>query len=845
MQFLYGCYATDLLEDAEGRPAGIVMANRSGRQAVLAKVVVDATQAAVLARSAGAEFRGPAAGPLAVRYVVMAKETRPPSPKLAVRRLDMPVVVGKTQSKKGSVYTQDAAWYEYTLSLTLPDASWASRANLAQTVRDMVYTPSQLYSADEPFVVLPQSIRGVRTASGGRVDPERIELERFHPAGMPRLWVLGPCADVSREQMERLLRPVTWIEIGSRVGVAAAGEAKKLPAPQGVCVARQGTSPTIAGEVKELLDGLRPLPPPRLVAQPAGQLPVLGTYDVVVIGGGTAGAPAGIAAARQGAKTLVVEYLDGLGGVGTLGMIGGFWYGNRVGFVSGVPQSPTEVRMEWYRSALRKAGADVWFATLGCGAVCADKRVRGIVVATPYGRGVVLAKVVVDATGSADTAIAAGADYAYVEEDYALQASHLPSRNPGQSYLNGDRAPVDDTDPRNIRLAIHEKLNLVERDFDIGQLMDTRERRRIVGDFCLDWLDVINERGFPDSVVHATSDYDSHGYQIHPFFSLTGVSPRHMFWAYVPYRCLLPRELDGILVVGIAMSAHRDAMPITRMQPDQTNLGYAAGVAAAMASRQDISPRQVDVKALQRHLVEVGNLPPSVLTDHDSFPLPAERVRAAVKAATNDYQDVQVLLAQPQESLPPLKEAYARATGRDKAIYAHVLAALGDSTGVPTLLEAIRANNVTKGDGHHGGGRCGMIRAVGLTGDRRAVPLLVELAAASKTAGDFQLTRSLAVALGRIGDPAAAHRAGRSAEEVGVAQAARTVGRLRTVSLRRRRRPSPAMVAAVRGAGREGVVASCLAGALHVAEVTGIGPVFDRNDDAGIVMFCGQNGRTV
>jgi len=49
-----------------------------------------------------------------------------------------------------------------------------------------------------------------------------------------------------------------------------------------------------------------------------------------------------------------------------------------------------------------------------------------------------------------------------------------------------------------------------------------------------------------------------------------------------------------------------------------------------------------------------------------------------------------------------------------------------------------------------------MIRAIGLTGDRRAVPLLVELATARKTAGDFQLARSLAVALGRIGDPAAA-----------------------------------------------------------------------------------------
>ena len=65
-------------------------------------------------------------------------------------------------------------------------------------------------------------------------------------------------------------------------------------------------------------------------------MPVLGQYDVVVIGGGTGGAPAGIGAARQGAKTLVVEYLHGLGGVGTLGAISSYYWGNRVGFTATV-----------------------------------------------------------------------------------------------------------------------------------------------------------------------------------------------------------------------------------------------------------------------------------------------------------------------------------------------------------------------------------------------------------------------------------------------------------------------------------------------------------------------------
>ena len=57
VQYLYGAMVTDVLEDSEGNPAGIVIANRSGRQAVKGKVIIDATARALAAREAGAEFR--------------------------------------------------------------------------------------------------------------------------------------------------------------------------------------------------------------------------------------------------------------------------------------------------------------------------------------------------------------------------------------------------------------------------------------------------------------------------------------------------------------------------------------------------------------------------------------------------------------------------------------------------------------------------------------------------------------------------------------------------------------------------------------------------------------------
>lgn len=749
---LPGCFASDLLRDGAGKPAGFVIANRAGRQAVRARVTIDATEPALLARQAGAEFRPFPAGKVTARHVVLSTAARDTSPGIAVRRMDWPNGVPEVADlgKHAVTYTaKDVSWYEYAIDVPVKSGSWPELAALEQTVRDCTYTTGQVFSADSAFLIRPDTVKG--SADG--------EWKAFRPAGVERVWVLGSCADLPRDAMAKLLRPVTFMEMGSRLGAAAAAEAKAAPAPAGVRVAAAGAAEAVAaGDVREPLAGLRPLPPPERIPQEAGGLPVFGHYDVVVAGGGTAGAPAGIAAARQGARTLVIEYQHGLGGVGTLGMIGAYYCGNRVGFTTNVPPEPVEVRMEWYRREIQKAGGDVWFGALACGVLCDGARAKGVVVATPAGRGVVLADVVIDGTGNSDLAIPAGASFMFIGEDYALQNSHVPKRIPGKSYLNGDCPATDDADPLHVGMIMHTKLQSNAQAFDLGAILASRERRRIIGDYVLDWLDIACARTFPDTIMQARSSYDSHGYQVHPYFTLTFPERNASHFANVPYRTILPKGVEGMLVVGLGMSAHRDAMPITRMQPDQHNLGYAAGVAAAMAVKAHTTPRQIDVRALQRHLVDAGNVTPSVLTDGDSFPPTSEQVEAAVRSVTTHYRKVEVLLARPDQALPLLRQAFAKADGQSKTIYAHVLAALGDPTGVPALIEAIRADTVPMpefGD-RRNGGRPGAIRALSLTRDARAVPLLLDLARDPKVRTDLQLTRAVALALGRIGDPTAA-----------------------------------------------------------------------------------------
>jgi len=765
VQFLFGCYATDVLFDGAGRPAGIVMANRAGRQAVRAKVIVDGTGRATVARLAGAAFRPYPAGPQTFKRIVVGGRTASEAAASA-EKLDVPYTIA------GEAYDV----FEYTLTIPMPDATFGAFAAAEQIARDATWHDGQVASAEELFRVPPDAMKGRAAAKGAWPGAGKLDLAACRAATVDRLYVLGGCADVSRESAERLLRPLNLMALGTRVGRAAAAEAKAISALVPLAEIRLTGPPASAagGDVREALRGPRPsdqgLP---TVTSPARGVPVLGTYDVVVIGGGTGGAPAGIGAARRGARTLVVEYLHGLGGVGTLGLIARYYHGNRVGFTAEADKGignrgggwNVEKKMQWYRSELRKAGADVWFGALGCGALVENGRVRGAVVATPLGRGVVLANTVIDSTGNATIAAAAGAACQVITgEHISVQGTGLPPLRPGAGYTNTDWTFHDDDDMVDMwRMFVVGKTKYASA-YDMGQLIDTRARRRIIGDVVLSPLDIQNRRTFPDSIVLAASNFDNHGFSSHPVFIVKPPDRRGMT-AYVPYRCLLPKGLDGILVTGLGMSAHGDAMPVLRMQPDVQNQGYAAGVAAAMAAETGVGVRRVDVKALQKHLVEKGNLPKTVLTDKDSYPLSREKVAAAVRGVANGYAGISVILAQPADAIDLLVEAHnAAADPAAKLAYAHILGILHDPTGAGTLAEAVRARSWDKGWNFRGMGQFGattspldnLIISLGRTRDSRGLPVILAKLAALTPASEFSHHRAVAMALETLGERRAA-----------------------------------------------------------------------------------------
>ena len=397
--------------------------------------------------------------------------------------------------------------------------------------------------------------------------------------------------------------------------------------------------------------------------------------------------------------------------MGTAGLIGSYWYGLRRGFTQYVDEQVNHgesswnavEKAEWLRRELRSSGAEVWFGALGCGVLVRDRQVCGVVVVTPQGRAAVLATTVVDATGNADIAAWAGGETRYSISDLGslnVQIAGFPERPMGNSYVNTCYTMVDDTDVLDVWHLMAWKRTASEKAtaFDVGQLVDSRERRRIVGDYVLTVPDIVSHRTFPDTISQHYSNFDAAAF---PDSRLLLVSDAKgpCFHTDLPYRCLLPKDLDGILVVGLGASAERDAMTLIRMQADLQNQGYAAGMAAAEAARLDGHTRSINIKELQKKLIHENVLDERVHSDTDSYPMSTAEIERAVKSVgvKNDSEslgDLAVIVAHPEQATALLRTRYEESpSGKEKLDCARILAILGDQAGVAALIAAVNAQN--------------------------------------------------------------------------------------------------------------------------------------------------------
>ena len=509
-----------------------------------------------------------------------------------------------------------------------------------------------------------------------------------------------------------------------------------------------------------------------------------GEYDVVVVGGGTAGAPAAIAAARAGAKTLLVEYRHVLGGTGTDGMILGYYDGNHCGLTERFKEQNKLTgarfglypRAETWRRWCREAGVTVWLGAMGTDAIVEDGKVTGVEVSTAFGCGVVKAKCVIDGTGNSDVAACAGAKTVFLSHrEFALQSAGQAPHRIGRGGINSDFGFVDDSNADDLWLfGLRARAGAPDA-WDIAALPDSRERRRVVADYTLNAQDVTARRPFPDTVVQARSRQDSHGYLTDDFRFLSEQSAvaypgrketRWCFDVNVPLRSLTPKGLSGLVVVGLGAGCARDVVPIVRMQADLMNMGYSVGLAAAMAAANGGDFRTLDFKALRAKLVDEKILREETLGwDKDVDVSSDALIAASVRSMADGFKGSHVV-CRPENrarAIPLLREAYAKAeTPAARQIYAKTLGLFGDAAGAATLADIVDGREkivpVRKTGSFGGGGDLmeGFMIALGRTRDPRAVGPLLKRLEAMNPAAPIGTVRSVTLALEALGSPAAA-----------------------------------------------------------------------------------------
>jgi len=398
------------------------------------------------------------------------------------------------------------------------------------------------------------------------------------------------------------------------------------------------------------------------VVEPERKISVFRKVDVLVAGGGPAGIAAAITSAREGARTLLVERYGYLGGMITgsyvvwiLG-VGDGYQTKAKGIVKDIKD-----RMESFQAVksctdcgdyvvdaevfkwqaaemIEEKGGEILLHTLACYPFREGNRVGGIFTESKSGRQAILADVVIDCTADADIAFRAGCHCDNQTHDVSLRVvvegvdeskvKSFAEKEPAlyqeiinqASSLNDGRPPnqtrylkqVDITDAAalsqaeiKLRRGYFSSLYFLKKNLpgwekarirETAAQLGVRQSRRIGGRYVLTDEDLRKSQHFEDSIARLGA-YLNNQYQLYPIKGLD---------YDIPYRCLIPENLEGILVAGRCVSADYAAANTMRLIAPCLATGQAAGVAAALAVRKKMLPSQVPFQEIQASLKKQG-----------------------------------------------------------------------------------------------------------------------------------------------------------------------------------------------------------------------------------------------
>jgi len=429
----------------------------------------------------------------------------------------------------------------------------------------------------------------------------------------------------------------------------------------------------------------------------------IGDFDVVVVGAGSAGSSAAIAAARSGARTLIIDRLPFVGGTstGVLDTFYGFYtpgekstkivagipdeivsglkeFGkvverpNTYGAGTGVTYNPEYLKTVWERQ-LAKAGVKVLLHSLLQEVTVHNGSIKNLVLATRAGLVTVTGKYFIDASGDADLSYFSEFGFEQageispaqtmtttfrmvnvdiqkrksinkdqlhhlmeeaVEQGYALPrregSDHITTventmatvmtrvestrtnedgefesvlDNPyflSESEIEGREQAIEYARFLTDKVPGYEDASL----YGFSTFLGIRESRRVYGDYRVTREDVLGAAQFEDQIALCGAPIEDH-------HAGTGTN-----WAYIPggqtvgipMRALLVKDSLNTLVVGRCFSATHDAHASIRSMAQCMAMGVAAGVNAALATKEATDLRKVNFDHIRQGLLDLGSI---------------------------------------------------------------------------------------------------------------------------------------------------------------------------------------------------------------------------------------------
>ena len=473
--------------------------------------------------------------------------------------------------------------------------------------------------------------------------------------------------------------------------------------------------------------------------------------DVLVIGGGTAGIIAAIAAAEEGASVVIVERDSALGGVGVRAGVHLYYYGNSGGIQNQLDQSSAMLSKKLGNKAIGfhpsskelviekrivELGIYVVYCAIVAEMVMEGNLVRGAVIESEQESLQIEARVTIDSTGDGDAAYLAGAQYTLGREwDGCQHAYSIVPRfvddNNILRFKNFDVGWMDTTDILDMSRAYRIGRQYAWRSSEtpenthytvVGPQLGVREGRRIIGEYVLHQDDLLLDNRFEDVVMRCYAHHENHAFDYANESDLSQIwigvlgQWKFMFGGDVPYRCFVPQTVDGLLIGCRAISQDHDCGMTFRMQRDMQKIGEVAGVAAAISVQEGVLPRELNVKLLQEKLIARGVLNEEYITKESSpwlifkgetgadrqHPLRngivKEDIATIIQHLGGQEENIALwwLWQYGEVSIPTLLIALLNTEGKQQRGVAFALGLLKHSASVPYLVESFRRRDSDK-----------------------------------------------------------------------------------------------------------------------------------------------------